>query len=137
VEAIQQPIPDLPPIVGEVAFSEAAFSGPPSTLMQEAHEHAANWGAYADPSWEAARLGWAAGLGRATPKALVEWARDQSERLAPHLRDQARRAEDAREAYENAQTAVARSVRQAAFVRQTRQIAVALDPTADDEQPVQ
>ena len=136
-EAVQLPIPDLPPVVGEIAFFEAAFSGPPSTMMQEAHEHAANWGAYRDPGWEAARRSRAAGVGRATPRALVQWTRDQSERLAPHLRDQARRAEDAREAYANAQTAVARSVRQAAFVRQIRQIAVALDPAEDDEQPMQ
>ncbi len=136
-EVIQQPLPDLSVIVGEVAFSEAAFSGPPSTMMQEAHEHAASWGAYADPDWDAARLRWSAGLGRPTPRALVAWAREQSGRLAPHLRDQARRAEDAHQAYESAQTAVARSVRQAAFVQQTRLLAMALDPTADDEPPFQ
>jgi hypothetical protein len=136
-EEIQQPLPELPVVVGDTAFSEAAFSGPPSTMMQEAYEHAASWGAYADPDWEQARLLWSSNLTRPTPKALVAWARGQSGRLAPHLRDQARRAEDARQAYENAQHAVARSVRQAAFVQQTRLLAMALDPTADDDQPFQ
>jgi hypothetical protein len=135
-EEIQQPLP-VPPVVGDISFSEAAFSGPPSTMMQEAHEHAANWGAYSDPDWEMARSLWAANLTRPTPKALVAWARGQSGRLAPHLRDQARRAEDARLAYENAQQAVARSVCQAAFVHQTRLLATALDPTADDDRPFQ
>ena len=136
-EEILQPLPELPSVVGEIAFSEAAFSGPPSTMMQEAYEHAASWGAYADPNWELARQLWSSNLTRPTPKALVAWARGQSGRLAPHLRDQARRAEDARQAYENAQQAVARSVCQAAFVHQTRLLATAMDPTADDEWPFQ
>ena len=135
---LQLPIPDLPPVKGELAFSEAAFSGAASTIMQGAHEHAANWGAYADTEGEAARRSWTdEAETHAAPRAIIQWARDQSERLAPHLRDQSRRAEDARAAYEQARTAVAKSVRQAAFVRQIRHIAVALDPTADDEQAMQ
>ena len=121
------PIPGLPPVMGDFAFAGAAFSGSPSTIMQEAHEHAAAWGAYASPEWGA----------RAPPRAIIRWAQEQSERLAPHLRDQARRAEDAKAAYEHAQKAVAKSIRQAAFVRQIRLIAVALDPTANDAQVIQ
>ena len=71
-EEIQQPLPELPVVVGDIAFSEAAFSGPPSTMMQEAYEHAASWGAYADPNWELARQLWSSNLTRPTPKARME-----------------------------------------------------------------
>jgi hypothetical protein len=135
--AIQQPLPDLPAFEGDIAFSEAAFSGTAATMMQEAHEHAANWGAYADPSWEDARNAWEATLPRTSPKAIIEWAREQSSRLAPNLRDQARRAADARRAYESARQAVSHSVCQAAFVHQTRLLASVRDPTADEEGPFQ
>jgi hypothetical protein len=136
-QVIQQPLPDLPAFEGDIAFSEAAFSGPSVAMMQEAHEHAANWGAYADPGWEEARITWEASLTRPSPRALIEWARDQSGRLAPNLREQARRAEDARRAYESARQAVSRSICQAAFVQQTRLLASARNPTADDEGPFQ
>ena len=39
------PIPDLPEVMGDLAFSGAAFSGPPLAVMMEAREHAAAWGA--------------------------------------------------------------------------------------------
>lgn len=129
---IQQPLPDLPAFEGEIAFSEAAFSGAAATMMQEAHEHAANWGAYADPDWEGARRAWEASLPRASPRAIIDWARAQSDRLTPTLRDQARRASDARRAYESARQAVSLSICQAAFVQQSRLLAAARDPTAEE-----
>jgi hypothetical protein len=130
---IQQPLPDLPTFEGDVAFSEAAFSGPVATMMQEAHEHAASWGAYADPAWEDARRAWESALPGASPRSIIDWARAQSNRLTPNLREQARRASDARRAYESARQAVSLSICQAAFVHQSRLLASARDPTADEE----
>ena len=132
-EEIQQPLPDLPAVVGDISFTEAAFSGPLSTMMQEANEHAASWGAYADPAWEDARRAWESALPGASPRSIIDWARAQSNRLTPNLREQARRAADARRAYESAREAVSLSVCQAAFVHQSRLLASARDPNADEE----